>query len=371
MKNLPTLKLTLVGLLATIALFGMSGCGSSTSSEDTGQKGTMEVEATLTKVERADIQRTVTISGTVAALPNQDVKVSALVPGRIARLPVAEGDAVKIGQLLAKIDDRTYRDQVQQAEAAEAQAKANLQNAQLSLKRNQDLFDRGIAARKDLEDARTQQQVAQATLRQAEAALEIAHMQLSRTEVLSPLTGRVAKRFVNIGEQVDGTAAQPIVEVANLGQAELQGNLPAFYLSRIKVGQTVPVTSDALPGMTLSGKVIAISPAVDPATNVGLIRIRIPNKEHLLRLGIFLNAPIAVETHAHALTVPPQAVYRDENGKPRVFEIENNTSKPVEVTLGIETPDRIELLSGAKEGDTVILTGGYGLQGGEKIKTKP
>jgi RND family efflux transporter MFP subunit len=360
----------LFGILlgATLCL---TSCSSGASSDESADSpSAMVAEVTLTRVARAEIRQVITITGSIAALPNQDVRVSSLVPGRIAQMNVAEGDQVRAGQVLAKIDDRPYRDQLQQAEAAVAQAKASLENAKLSRVRNETLFTRGIAARKDLEDARTQENVAAAGLRQAEAALEISSRNLARTQLLSPLNGMVVKRFVSVGEQVDGTAAQPVVEVANLKEVELLGNMPANYLGRLRVGESISLASDAAPGKTFTGRVVAVSPAVDPATNVGLVRIRIPNQERLLRLGTFLSAQVAIDTHAQALVVPPQAIYRDEQGQERVFVVTGENATAVPVKLGIETPDRVELLSGVKEGDNVILTGGYGLGDKAKIKVK-
>jgi len=344
---------------AGLCALAIAGCSHPSAEEAGGE--TARADVTLTRIARAGISQTLTLTGTAAALPNQDVRVSALVPGRITELKVAEGDRVQAGEVVAKLDDRPYRDQLQQAEAAAQQAKANSENAQLALARNEDLFQRGIAARKDLEDARTQASVAAAALRQAEAALEIAHLQLGRADVHSPLSGQVVKRFVSVGEQVDGTAAQPIVEIASLGQLEFLGNAPAMYLPKLRPGEAVDVTTEAVPGRKFAGRVVAISPAVDPATGVGLVRIRVPNSGGLLRLGLFLSAEIPVETHARALVVPPQAIYRDEAGQPRVFVVSGDSATAVPVELGIETKDRVELLAGVKEGDTVILTGGYGL----------
>ena len=159
--------------------------------DGSGNAADVVAEVTVTRVERADITTTLSVSGTVAALPNQDVRVSSLVPGRVARMMVAEGDHARAGQDLAKIDDRPYQDQAQQAEAAVEQAKANLENARLNRDRNENLVQRGIAARKDLEDARTQFRVDEAALRQAEAALALGHLRLTRTEVRSPLDGVV------------------------------------------------------------------------------------------------------------------------------------------------------------------------------------
>lgn len=330
-------------------------------------------EVTVVRVARADIRQTLAVTGTVAALPNQDVRVSSLVPGRIARMTVAEGDHVSQGELLAKIDDRPYLDQLQQAEAAAAQAKASLENARLNRARNENLFERGIAARKDLEDARTQESVTEAGLRQAEAALALARLQLARTEIRSPISGTVVKRFLSVGEQVESSASQPIFEVANLSQVELFGNVPAVYLAKVRVGQSFEISTDAFPGKKFVGRVVAISPAVDPSTNIGLVRVRLSNEAGLLRMGMFLGAQLPLETHANALLVPPQSVYRDEQGQTQVYRVEpdGRIATAVPVNLGLEARDRVELLSGVKAGDTVVLTGGYGLGKSARVKIKP
>jgi membrane fusion protein, multidrug efflux system len=364
-----TLRLLLVGTVLSVVTF--SSCSGKSTEEVSETTATATV--TLTRVTRTDISQTLLLTGTAAAPPNQDVRVSALVPGRIVELTVAEGDVVKAGETLAKLDERPYHNQLQQAEAGLQQAKANLENAKLSHARNEDLFQRGIAARKDVEDSLTQESVAAATLQQAEAAVELARLQVARTDIVSPLNGVVAKRFAGVGEQVDGTAAQPIVEVANLNELEFLGNAPAMYLAKMRPGETVDMTTESVPGKKFPGRVVAVSPSVDPATGVGSVRIRVPNSGGLLRLGVFLSAEIPVETHSHALTVPPQAVYRDEEGQSRVFVVSQNSATAVPVKLGIETKDRVELADpgGVKEGDTIILTGGYGLGDTAKIQTQP
>jgi RND family efflux transporter MFP subunit len=377
MKNRKLRELPGAGSLlwaAALVAVMLAACKSKTGGAD-DEAGGDHVEpvatVTVTKVVRGDIQSWLTITGTVAALPNQDVKVSSLVPGRIAKMLATEGDRVRAGQVLAKIEDRPFLDQIQQAEASVAQAKANLENAQLSWTRNEDLFKRGIAARKDLEDARTQVSVDQAALQQAAASLSLARLQLSRTEVRAPLDGTIVKRFLSDGEQVDGTAASPIFEVADLRQVELFGNVPANYLGHIHAGQTLAVSSDAFPGQSLRGRIVAISPAVDPATNVGQVRIRISNPQRLLRLGMFLSAQLVLETHSNVLLVPSQAVYRDAEGEPEVYRVEGDEATAEPVKLGLETTDRTEVTAGVKEGETVILAGGYGIEKQAKVKVQP
>lgn len=371
---IPSRTRLLAGLALLLAAVTLAACSRNPSADDdeAGANSAASVaDVTVTRVTRADISSTLTVTGTIAALPNQDVKVSALVAGRIARLMVAEGDRVRKDQVLAKIEDQPYRDQLQQAEASVEQAKANLQNATLNRDRNETLFKRGIAARKDVEDARTQVSVSRAALSQAEAQVATARLELDRTEVHSPLSGVVVKRFVSDGEQVDGTAAQPLFEVANVRVAELYGNVPASYLGQIHVGQTMSITADAFPGREFTGRVVAISPAVDSSTNVGLVRIRINNEADLLRLGMFLSAQVPLVTHQDALVVPPQAIYRDEQSHPRIYIVQGDEANASQVQIGIETEKWVEVVSGAKEGDTVVVDGGYGLGERARVKVRP
>lgn len=358
-----------LGVALTIApVMFVSGCSGGASDQPADAQMTAEV--TVTKVAREDIRLTATVSGNVVALPNKDVKVSSLVAGRITSLNVAEGDPVRAGEVLATIDVHAYQDQLRKAQAASAQAQATVQNAQQNVTRYETLFKRGIVAGKTLEDAKTALSVAEAAENQAKAGEETSARQFQQTRILSPLSGVVAKRFASIGEQVDGTATQPIVEVANISEVELSGNLPASYLAKIHLGETLPITSDALPGQTFDGRIVAISPSVDPATNVGSIRIRIANPKGTLKLGMYLNAQVPVEMHANALTVPPQAIYHDSAGHTRVYEVAGDSAKAVDVKLGIDTKDRVEILSGVKAGETVVLDGGYGLGETTKIKIK-
>jgi membrane fusion protein (multidrug efflux system) len=374
MKLVPIRK-TLSGLVPGLGLLLLFGCSrarpTSADDESADQSPAVVAEVTVTRVARADIRSTLAVSGTLAALPNQDVKVSSLVPGRVARMEVGEGDSVKSGALLAKIDDRSFLDQIQQAEAGVAQAKASLENARLNRERNENLLGRGIAARRDVEDARMQANVAEATVRQAEATLALARLQLARTEVRAPLDGVVVKRLVSVGEQVDGTAAQPILDVAALGKLELFGNVPALYLPHLHVGDQLTARSEAFLDHDFKGRVVAVSPAVDASTNVGTVRIRFPNPGQGLKLGMFLTAQVPIETHLQTLVVPPQAVYRDAKNQAVVYRLSGDTAEAVPVKLGLETSQQVELLSGVEAGDTIILTGGYGLGERAKVRVKP
>jgi RND family efflux transporter MFP subunit len=357
--------LVLVGLGLLVA--AGTGCSHGPANDEEGPSA---VEVTVTQVERGDISNHLKLSGTVTAAPNHDIRVSSLVAGRITEMKVAEGDRVGAGELLARLDARPYQDQLDQAEAALAQAQANLKNASAIRKRNEDLEQRGIAARKDLEEAQTQESVAQSALKQTEAAVALAQRQVARTAVHSPLSGFVIKRFVSTGEQVDGTAGQPVVEVANLDDLELVVNVPAPYLADLRSREPLALTADAFPNKTFAGHVVAVPAAVDPSSSAGAVRIRLANPGNLLRLGMFLKTELPFETHHQTLLIPAQALYHDEGNHPVVYRVEGDNATGVPVKIGVATPDKVEILDGVKAGDTVILTGGYGLSDKARVKVK-
>src|SRR6266436_4455473 len=145
MLNPKDQRMRLVLMMLLLFAGGIAGCShqAAESAEGAGKSADPATPVTLTRVTRADIHRTVTVTGSIAALPNQDVRVSSFVAGRIAELKVAEGDHVRSGQIVARLEDHTLRDQLKQAEAAVAQARANLENAKLSRTRNETLCQPG------------------------------------------------------------------------------------------------------------------------------------------------------------------------------------------------------------------------------------
>ncbi len=359
-------------LIAALLLVCVVSCKKGGDTDDESKPAVAAVpDVTIAKVKRASLVLDLAVSGNVAALPNEDAKIAALVPGRISRVYVLEGDRVTAGQKLAELDSTQYRDQVKQADAAVQQAKANVENASLAAKRNEDLLARGIAARKEVEDARTQLAVNEGALKSAEAVLSAAHTQLNRTELVAPFAGTVVKRFLSVGEQVDGTGAQPVVEVANVDTLELMGNIPASRLSDIKVGEIFKFQSTSVPGEEFTARVASVLPAVDPATNNGTIRIRIDNPKHLLKFGMYITVELPTKPRPPSLVVPIQSVYPDESGEPHVYKLTGDQSESVAVKLGAQSRTEVEILEGEiKEGDSVILNGGYGLPEKAKVHVK-
>jgi membrane fusion protein, multidrug efflux system len=346
-------------IVLAVALCVSVACGH--KAEEEGESATVPtiVADTGTVARRTLIEET-TVRGAITARPNEDVKVSALVPGRVMSVTVAEGDAVRQGQVVASIDRRPIEEQHRQAAAALEQANAQIENAKANLDRMTQLFTKGIAAGKEVEDAKTQMASATAAREQATATLNTANLQLERTEVRTPIGGQVVKRMVSVGEQVDGTAGQPIVEIANLDRVEMAANVPADYLSRVKVNQRALISTAALPGVDLMGAVIAIAPAVDPATNTTLVRIGIGNADRQLRVGMFAEARLQLAEHPNVLVVPPPALVKNDEGT-FVYVVTGNVAQRTPVMIGLETQTGVEIRSGVNEGQMVLTSSVYGL----------
>jgi RND family efflux transporter MFP subunit len=346
-----------------VAVFFVAACGHKGEDEAAESATVPTIVAGTGTVARRTLIEEITVRGAITARPNEDVKVSALVPGRVMSVTVAEGDAVRQGQVVASIDQRPIEEQRRQAAAALEQANAQIENAKANFDRMTQLFTKGIAAGKEVEDAKTQMASATAAREQATATLNTANLQLERTEVRAPIAGQVVKRMVSVGEQVDGTAGQPIVQIANLDRVEMAANVPADYLVRVKPNQRALISTAALPGVDMMGAVIAIAPAIDSATNTALVRIGIGNAERQLRVGMFAEARLQLAEHPNVLVVPPPALVKNDDGA-FVYVVTGNVAQRTPVMIGLETPSGVEIRSGVSEGQTVLTSSVYGL--GEK-----
>jgi HlyD family secretion protein len=388
------------------------------------------VEVEVLPVQRGEVREYVEGGGTLNALPGREASFSAATAGKVTRVLVQVGQHVSTGQVLAELDRsvlaaqvrqaqaallqaratavqaRTVSgapsqtlatDQIKQAEAALGTARANHALAQSNLERQRRLFDRGIAPRKDADDAETQWKVTAAAVQQAESALaaarvnatkglgeartqssvaaggveaaqatlDVARAEVARAAIRSPITGTVTKRAVNDGEAVD--PATPAFEVIDAASLDVIANLPAGYLGRVKTGNVATVHLEALPEKEFTGGVVQVAPSVDTQTNTVAVRVRLANPDGEMKAGIFATARIAVEIHQNALVVPPEALVV-EGDETFVFVSKGETVEKRKVTVGIRDGQQIEITEGLKDNEKVVTQGAYGLGDGTKIK---
>ena len=280
-----------------------------------------------------------------------------------------EGDTVAQGALLATVDDPALTPAVAEGEAAVGAAQAALANAEAARARAHRLVDQGIAPRRDVEDAEAKHATAVAELATASAHRDLARRQLDRARVVAPIAGVVVHVLRRAGELVDGTAATPLVELADLATLELRADVPAAELVRVRVGQEAEVALDALPAQPVRATLVAVSPAVDPATALGTVRARLaapPDGVHLV-LGLAGVLRVDVPRTAAGVSVLRAAVRRGEDGAQQVVTCDGNVAKGIAVTLGARDGDRVEITSGLTAGQRVVTSHVLGLADGAAL----
>jgi RND family efflux transporter MFP subunit len=264
----------------------------------------------------ASITDAIELRGTIAPLPDKDAQVAPQVAGRLLRVHVREGDSVTVGQPLARIDDAPLAEDVRAAEATLGKTRAELKNARATLARVERVFEHGIAARQEVDDATARADTAAAGQSEAESTWRRARRQVDRATVRSPLAGVVVRIFRKPGELVDGTPATPVVEVADPARLELTADATAGDLVRVHPGQTAAVTIAALPGAVWTGQVSAVSPAVDRATGLGVVRIALDLADRAHPpMGVLGTARIATHAPRAAVVVPKEAVRSGPGGE--------------------------------------------------------
>jgi HlyD family secretion protein len=354
------------------------------------------------KIERATIIETVAATGKIQ--PEIEVKLSSEVSGEIIDLPIKEGQDVKKGDLLVKINPDLVQAQVSQSQAA-SQAEATLNQAKLTFERNKPLFDKGVISKADFERAESDYQIAQANRQSAfynvqsvAAQVKQATDNLGRTSIFAPRDGTISMLNVELGERVVGTAQMAgteIVRVANLQNMEVEVDVNENDIVKIQVGDSTIVEVDAYLKKKFAGVVTEIANSAqatltaDQVTNFKVkVRILEESYKDLLegkkdtyspfRPGMTATVDIITKKRNDILAAPISAIVvkSDTSATKRssakasdvtsdekfecVFIKDGDTAKLKVVTTGIQDDSKIEILSGLEEGDEII-TGPYSL----------
>lgn len=260
-------------------------------------------------VEAATMTDAIELRGTVSPLPERDALIAPQVAGRLLRVHVREGDTVEVGQPVAFVDDGPLVDDARAARAVVARTRAELDNAKATSARVQRVFEHGIAARQEVDDAKARAATTAAAQTEAEATARRAQRQVERATVRSPLKGVVVRVLRKPGELVDGTPATPVVEVADPSQLELTADATASDLVHVQRAQVADIVVTALPSVSWTGKVAAVSPAVDRATGLGVVRVTLDlGKGPRPPIGVLGTTRIRTGNARQTVVVPKEAL---------------------------------------------------------------
>jgi RND family efflux transporter MFP subunit len=330
--------------------------------------------AAVSKVTRQDVFKQVTIPAEFR--PYVEAMLNAKVSGYVNKMNVDFGDAVKAGQLLATIEVPELQDQLDNALATEQKAEADYTNADLIYTRlvavNRD--HPNLVAQQDLDTAEANDHSTAAAIAAAKAEVERYQTLVSYTNITAPFDGVITWRYADPGALIQaGTSSDsqslPLVRVSDNYLLRLDFPVSEQYVQDISVGDAVQVRVESLGSKTFNGKVTRFTDKVDEDTRTMMVEIQVPNPNLKIVPGMYATVVLDVEKHANALVIPTQAVNPGRTASVLVVNQDDQLEKRA-VTLGLETPDRYEVLSGLQEGDLVVVGDHSELQAGEKVEPK-
>ncbi len=269
------------------------------------------------------------------------INVVAEIAAVVEEIPFREGSVVGRGTVLARLDDDQLLAQQQSAEAVVAQAKS-------TFSRVKGLAGMGGATPQDLDDA-------QAALQVAEANLSLVSARLEKTRIIAPFSGQTGMRQVNPGGYLK--IGDIITTLTNIADLKVRFAVPERYFGQLKVGREVKVTTPAVPGVELTGKVSVVEPIVDAGTRNATVIAVVSNKDGQFRPGMSANITVTLASKENVITVPDEAVFGQGNQNFVYTVGPDGVTTLNPITTGIRTDRAVEILSGVSAGATVVTAG--------------
>lgn len=375
------------------ALAGASGCKGP-------PKAAADAQTAVTLVEAAPaVTRTfrglVPITGELK--PVNEVTLKTRIGGVVTELTVDEGDRVKKGQLIARIEDQNPQASLRNARAAVGVAEAGLARAQADLERLQRdksrvelLHARGAADQRSLDDSRTGLRLGEATLQLARAQVEQAHavmqgaqVSVNDTRYYAPFDGVVSRRGVTRYEYLDTMKNRDIATIVDNAAMDLNAAVAADLAGGIVAGAKIDFQVNGL-GAPLHGELVAVNPSVDPRTRTVKLRARIPNPDGRLKGGMYATGTVTVGGERSGIGVPLRAVQllaggeaEAAQGAPQgggeqaaVWRVKDGVVEQIKVRTGVRDDQYVEVLSGLAAGDQVVVSNPAPLRPGLAVKVK-
>ena len=313
-----------------------------------------------------DLQKTLALSGALRAFDVASVK--ARVAADIRDVLVREGEAVKSGQIVVKMDATEYLARVEQARGNLNSARAQLDIATKNRDNNRSLVDKGFISRNAFDNYASQYAAAEANVEAARGALDIVQKSLNDTVIRAPISGLVAMRYVQPGEKV--SADNKLLDIVDLRKMELEAAVPTSDIASVALQQRVVLRIEGLP-QQFEGKVARINPATQAGSRSVLVYVQIDNPQGLLRAGMFAEAQLVLTSKPGVLALPQNAVRRDGNSAyVYVIEGERLARKPVVTGMNGRSGNEFmtEIQSGLDFGAKVVSTDMGSLQPGSLVR---
>jgi len=303
----------------------------------------------VTEVKRGDISDFILLSSNLETEIMADV--FARIQGIVEEIDKEEGDYVKKGDTLLKLEAKEY-------ELAEQRAHVEYKQQLSNYERLEAMHDKKLLSDEEFERARY-------TMEGAQIQWNEAKLNLDYTFIQSPITGRVGERLAKIGARIQPT--DKLFSVVNNSQVIAVVFVPEKHINKLKNGQTALIYSENLQNDRFDGWIKRISPVVDPASGTFKVTVGVRNKENKLRPGMFVNVEIITETRNSVVLIPKTAVVY-ENQYMNVYVVRDSVAQKIRLTPGFEDNRKVESIQDIEEGDKVIVVGQSGMKDKTRVK---
>jgi multidrug efflux pump subunit AcrA (membrane-fusion protein) len=384
----------------SVFIFGVS-LSACTSEQQKKESNSDAVPVIVGRIQQIQERETVSVSGTVST-PYSPANVSFLVSGKVVFVGPREGEFVRKGQVLARIDPTDFTLSVKGAAAQVASAQAALEKAvhsarpelleqaRISFERAEDeyrrikmLYDsKSLApndfqkykaayehAKQEYEQAKAGGQkedkaLAKASFNQSAAHLEVARKALSDATLCAPMDGYIANRSIEPGDTA--SPGRPVFEIVQMDPVEVNVGVPETDVHLVRIGQQAEMTFPALPGKPFQGTVRVINVSADPNTRTYMTRITVANPEHLLRVGMVAETRIRGDRTVSMATLPGDAVVRDPQGATQVYVYYPDQKRVYakRVEIGAAVNKNVEIKSGLSGNELIVVAGQTKLRNG-------
>ena len=344
--ELKKILLSLVVLSFAIMYCACNGGSASVSHKAKEEEPGLPVETT--NVIRGSVSATYTGATSIEA--EAEAEVVAKVTGVVKQIFKEEGQMVRPGQVLAKLEDEQLILEVNQA-------KSSLDKLINEHERNESLYKNKILSQEAFEKTKFEYHSQKATF-------DLARLKLNYTEIKAPIRGVISLRYIKLGNMVN--LNQPVFRITDFDPLLAVLHIPEKEMSKMKTGFPATLSADALTGKEFAGKILRISPVVNAATGTFKVTVEVSDKTRSLKPGMFARVHIIYDTHANTLLVPKNAVITEDEEE-AVFVVDGDKVIKQLVQIGYTNTSHVEILSGLNEGDTIVITGLGSLKDGSKI----
>ncbi|ABO51457.1 efflux transporter, RND family, MFP subunit [Desulforamulus reducens MI-1] len=356
-------KLWLIPVVLIVAFSVFKG-GASWDKKEIKQDVAVPTVATR-QVSKVNIENSLSVTGSIEAF-HQAVIFAKVPSGRVSKVAVQNGDRVAAGQSLIYLESQSFANTLKINQATLKKAETGLATARSDYQRFQELYQQGAVSQKEFEDKEAAVKLAEAEASSAAAAVATAEEDLQNSTITSPIAGLVANRSVTTGQMVSPQGSS-LMSVEDLSSVYVVVNIEQKDLSMIKPGLKADVTVDAYGNKKFTGVVEVVNPVAKKEARVFETKIKVDNKDILLKPGMFAKVQIKIGETKEVLTVP-QAALASKQGMYFVFLPNGDKVKRQQVEIGQIINQLVEVKSGLSEGQQVVVTNVNKLKDQDKVK---